>query len=369
MATAGIVNLNRPGRWENYHRTGVAHLKARWALRSGDAGHGREDLAEAAAALRTWLTKAKSLGITVRPVGGAWSLSNIQLVQDGWMLNTRRFNRCFRLAADDFSHPGSVDARAFLLVEGGVQVDEINDKLEEMGRSLSTTGASNGQTLAGACATATHGSVLSAGGMQQHVRAIHLVTPGRVYWIEPTAGLMSDAFIRNTGSIALRDDDVFAAAQVAVGAMGIITGMVIESEPIYLVRPYLKMIDFRREDLETLQRGDFRGFSEAKGVPGLEPHFVMVITNPSSPFRSKAVVRLLYKFPWRPDYERHTPAELGAGYDAQTMLAWALSTFPWARGWILRTIMRLAVGNGITEEVYGTWGESLETSRPIANSF
>jgi hypothetical protein len=205
--------------------------------------------------------------------------------------------------------------------------------------------------------------------MQQHVRAIHLVTPGRVYWIEPKAGLMSDAFIRNTGSIALRDDDVFAAAQVAVGAMGIITGMVIESEPIYLVRPYLKMIDFRREDLEMLQRGDFRGFSEAKGVPGLEPHFVMVITNPSSPFRSKAVVRLLYKFPWRPDYERHTPAELGAGYDAQTMLAWALNTFPWARGWILRTIMRLAVGNGITEEVYGTWGESLETSRPIANSF
>lgn len=31
--------------------------------------------------------------------------------------------------------------------------------------------------------------------------------------------------------------------------------------------------------------------------------------------------------------------------------------------------MRLAVGKGITGEVYGTWGETLETPRPLADSF
>src|SRR5690606_33573909 len=105
MAAAEIVNLRRHGPWENYHRTGTANLAARWSLRSGDAGRGREELAEAAAAVQAWLLEAKRLGIPVRPVGGAWSLSNIQLVQDGWMLNTRRFNRCFRLAAEDFARP------------------------------------------------------------------------------------------------------------------------------------------------------------------------------------------------------------------------------------------------------------------------
>jgi hypothetical protein len=369
MAAAEVVDLGQAGPWENYHKTGTSRLKARFALRSGDAERGRDELAQAALAVREWLLKAQLAGVPVRPVGGAWSLSNIQLVQDGWMLNTRRFNRCFRLAPADFERPESVDAGAFMLLECGVQVDEVNDKLEEMGRSLSTTGASNGQTFPGACATATHGSVLSAGGMQQHVRAVQVVTPGGAWWIEPAAGLMGPQFVRDTGSTLLRDDDAFAAALVAVGSLGIVTAMVIEAEPIYLVRPYLKLIDFSRADLEALQRGDFRAFSEAKGLKGHDPLFVMVITTPNKPFGGKAVARFLYKFPYTPPYKRPRPAELGAGYDAQTMLSWALRNFPWARGWILQTIMRLAVGKGITDEVYGTWGESLESPRPLASSF
>ena len=369
MAAAEIVDLERPGEWQNYHNTGTSRLKGRFALRSGDAERGRDDVAQAAAAVHAWLLAAKGQGIPVRPVGGAWSLSNIQLVQDGWMLNTRRFNRCFRLAAGDFAAPGSIDPHAFMLVEGGVLVDEVNDKLEEMGRSLSTSGASNGQTFPGACATATHGSVFAAGGIQQHVRAVQVVTPAGIHWIEPAAGLMSDDFVRATGSTPLRDDQAFAAAQVAVGSLGIVTAMVIDSEPRYLVRPFLKLIDFSRDDLETLQRGDFRAFSEKHGVKGLDPFFAMVITTPNRPFGGKAVTRLLYKFPYRPDYERLKPAQLGAGYDAQSMMAWALRNFPWARGWILQTIMRLAVGKGVTGEVYGTWGETLETPRPLADSF
>lgn len=368
MAAARVVDLAQDGPWENYHKTGTSQLAGRFALRSGDAGLGRDDLAEAAAAVHQWLLAARSRGIPVRPVGGAWSLSNIQLVQNGWMLNTRRFNRCFKLAPRDFARPESTDAGAFLLIEGGVQVDEVNDKLQEIGRSLSTTGASNGQTFPGACATGTHGSVLTAGGIQQHVRAVQIVTPAGTWWIEPAAGLMSDDFIRGTGSVPLRDDEAFAAALVAVGSLGIVTAMVIEAEPLYLVRPYLKLIDFRRADLEMLQRGDFRAFSEAKGLPGHDPYFVMVITRPDKTF-GKAVARFLYKFPYRPDYPRQRPAALGAGYDAQSMIVWLIRNFPWARGWILHTIMRLAVGKGITEEVYGTWGESLEASRPTAASF
>mgnify|MGYP006139942835 CR=1 FL=1 len=122
MATAHIIDLKRPGEWQNYHNTGTSHLKGRFALRSGDAGRGRTDIGEAAGEVHAWLQEAKRQQIPVRPVGGAWSLSNIQLVQNGWMLNTRRFNRCFKLATADFASP-DVDTRAFMLVEGGVQVD------------------------------------------------------------------------------------------------------------------------------------------------------------------------------------------------------------------------------------------------------
>ena len=371
MGAAEVVDLKRSGEWENYHRTGTAQLKGRYALRSGDAGRGRVDIAQAAAEVHKWLLEAKRQDVPVRPVGGAWSLSNIQLVQDGWMLNTRRFNRCFRLAAADFARPASVDARAFMLVEGGVQVDEVNDRLEEMERSLSTTGASNGQTLPGACATATHGSVLGAGGIQQHVRAIQLVTPGGIWWIEPSKGLMSDAFIAATGSTPLRDDEVFAAALVAVGSLGIVTAMVLETAPIFLVRPIMRLIDLKRSDIERLAAGDHRGLSAEHGLDA-DPYFTMLITNPFRPFKRKAVVRFFYREPYRPDYPQATPAELGAGYDAFSMLNSLLRNFPWARGWLLQTIMKIGVGKGIGPNdppVYGSWGETTETHKPLADLF
>jgi len=364
-----IADLHRPGVWMNYHKTGRSHAKARWTLRSGDSGRGRKELADAAKAVQDWLKKAKDHGIPIRPIGGAWSPSNIQLIEDGWMLHTRRFNRLFRLSAEDFERPDTIHPDAYMLVEGGVQVDEINDKLEGIGRSLVTTGASNGQTIAGACATGTHGSVVSAGGIQQHVRAIQMVTPAGVHWIEPQAGLMSPAFVAETGSTLLRDDEAFQAALVAVGSLGIVTAVVIETVPIYLVRPYIKLVDLRPEDIQLLQDGQFRAFSDKYGIAGLDPYFVMVITNPFRPFRHKATVKFLYQSPYRDNYERQKPAALGAGYDAQTMATRILSTFPWARGWILQTIMQLAIGKGVTGEVYGTWGETLETHFQLAKSF
>lgn len=369
------IPINEVGKddiWWNYHRTDCAHLRKRWALRSAGAPTGREDLAEGALAVQLWLRKALADQVPVRPVGGAWSPSNIQIVQQGWMLNTRRFNRCFRIAAEHLAPGATIDPAALLLVEAGTQIDEINDRLEcDMQRSLRSTGASNGQTLAGACATGTHGSVIEAGGIQDHVRAVQVVTPDGIHWIEPTAGLMRDAFIAATGSTPLRDDAAFAAAQVAMGSLGVVTAMVIETVPRYLVRPIFQVVDFSEEDLDKLARGEFRAFAAKHGVDE-EPYFVMVITNPVAPFRRKAVVRLLFHEDWHEGYPAATHAQLGAAYDAFSMLGWLLRNFPWARGWILQTIMKLGVGKGTSAsdpKVYGTWGETTETHRPLAELF
>lgn len=369
MAEAHVANLHQQGEWHNYHKTGTSRLLGRYALRSGDAARGREDVRQAAQAVQEWLQAAQSANVPVRPVGGAWSPSNIQTVDNGWMLNTRRFNRVFRIAADDLLEPDEAKARSLMLVEGGVQIDEINDKLEQqMERSLRTSGASNGQTLPGACATGTHGSVLEASGIQEHVRAIQIVTPSGIRWIEPAAGLMSDGFIAATGATAWRDDEAFAAALMAVGALGIVTAMVIETVERYLVRPMLKRVPFGEDDLAMLEAGDFRGFSRRHGLDE-DPYFVMVVANPYKPVGGKAVVRFLYRRPYQPNYPRHEPAKLGAGYDSFTLLGWALRNFPLARGWILQLIMQLAVGKGVTDDVRGTWGETTETHKPLANLF
>lgn len=367
-----VVELRQSGDWSNYHKTGTAALAGRYAVRSGERPLGRQDLGQVGKELRAWLRSARQAGTTIRPVGGAWSPSNIQLAHQGWMLNSRRLNRIFRIAAEDLAHPSSFDPASLVLVEGGTQIDEINDKLEgAMGRSLRSTGASNGQTIAGACATATHGAVLEAGGIQDHVRALQLVTPAETFWIEPAAGVMGEDFVAATGSTLIRDDEVFAAALVHVGALGLVTAYVLETVPLYLVRPIMKLIDFARDDLEMLERGDFHAFSRRHALDR-EPYFVMVITNPHKPFGRKAIVRFLYKEPYALVATGGTGKQMGAGYDAFSLLGWIFRNVPLAYGWLTELIMKLGVGSGTDIDdppVYGSWGSTTETHRPMADLF
>ena len=367
-----IVKLPWEGEWSNYHVTGKSSLVARVAVRSSEQPTGREDIALVSKELQQLLNDAIAAGVPIRPVGGAWSPSNIQLVQKGWMLNTRRYNRMFRIAPGDIPDGSPFDAKNLVLVEAGTQIDEINDKLErEMWRSLRSTGASNGQTIAGACATGTHGSVLDAGGIQGHVRAIQLVTPERVAWVEPESGVMSENFVRQTGSELIRDDEIFAAALVHAGSLGLVSAYILETVLLYLVRPIMKLIEFGREDLAMLANGEYRAFSAKHGLDR-DPYFIMLIVNPYKPFKRKAVVRFLYREPYHFAAKGSAGKEMGAGYDAFSLLGWVFRNFPWANGWVMEKLMKLGVGGGIDVDdppVYGTWGVTTETHKPMADLF
>lgn len=364
-----IVQLGAEGSWRNYHGTGTCQAATRFALRSGDRPRGRDELAAAAAALQQWLAAAQVAGRRVRPLGAGWSPSNVNIASQSWLLHTRRFNRCFRIDADDV-RPG-VDAGALMLVEAGALVDEVSDKLEAQGRSLWTSGAGNGQTFAGAAATGTHGSMIAYGGIQDHIRAVQIVTPAGVHWIEPAGGVMSDGFVAATGSAPLRDDEVFAAAQLPVGALGIVTALVVDSVPRFLVRPIQNLRKVDRAALDWLAAGDFRRFSAAYALDR-DPDFVQMIVNPYKPFKRPAMLRFLYREPWRDDYPRATRGQLGAGYDALSLLGRLLNDYPWARGALLQFAMKLGYASGpdvSDPPVYGSWGEGLDTHRPLADLF
>ncbi|SEH11100.1 FAD/FMN-containing dehydrogenase [Sphingopyxis sp. YR583] len=364
-----IVRLGDEGRWTNYHGTGTCEGATRFALRSGDAVRGRDEIAIAAKSVQDWLKQAAAAKRRVRPLGAGWSPSNVNISSQSWLLHTRRFNRCFRIGAGDV-RPG-IDASALMLVEAGALVDEVSDKFEEQGRSLWTSGAGNGQTFAGACATGTHGSMIARGGIQDHIRAAQIVTPGGVYWIEPGAGVMSDAFIAGTGSAVLRDDALFAAAQLPVGSLGIVTALVVDSVPKFLVRPIQNLRKVDCAALDWLAVGNFRRFSAAYALDR-DPDFVQMIVNPYKPFKRPAMLRFLYCEPWREDYPRATPGQLGAGYDALSLLGRLLNDYPWARGPLLQFAMKQGYASGPDVDaptVYGSWGEGLDTHRPLADLF
>jgi len=361
-----------PQLWRNYHGTATCSLEDQIELFNGAAITGRAVLKEAALAIQALLQRAKTAGRIVRPVGSGWSPSELALSEGGWQVETTRLNRGFRIARGDLAEGAEVAPESLLLCQAGMLVDEVSDRAErEMGRALRTAGASNGQTLAGACATGTHGSVLGMGGIQDQVRAVQIVTPAGIFWIEPDRPVLSDAFIEATGSAVIRSDEVFAAAQLAVGAMGFVTALLIETVPIYLVRAIQKKHVMTREELAMLGRGDFHGFSRAVALDEM-PYFVQAIFNPYAPFKGKSLLKLLYKQPYRDDYVRQPPAKLGAGYDALTLAGKVMDTIPFVKGRLLQKLMELSYAGGPDETMppaLGTWGETTETHIPLADLF
>lgn len=358
-----------PQRWTNYHETGCAELADLVELINSSAQAGRDVLCEVARDVLALLQRARDAGVQVRPLGSGWSPSPICLVDRGWLVETRRINRCFRLGLDDAA--AGVDASRLMLVQAGATVDEVNDSAHELGLSLTTCGASNGQTLAGAAATGTHGSVLTAGGIQDHIRALQVVTPSGIFWVEPLGPVMAPAFVAATGSIILRDNDVFAACLVSVGVMGFVTAMVIECEPIYMVRNIQKRGRLERRHITQLALGDFRGFSRELALDE-DPYFAQVILNPFAPFSKDALLRFLYRRAYDPAIAPPPRPLVGAGYDALTLIAKAMAGLDVFRADVLQLAMRAgyAVQRDIADpEAVATWGNTTEPHNPIANLF
>jgi FAD binding domain len=365
-----VIHLGRQV-WANYHKTAACNLKDRIELANGQEASGRAYLKNAADAVLELLREAKQYDIPVRPVGAGWSPAPINIVEDGWLVETMRLNRTFKIDPGDLHEDSAIEAEALLLVQCGATVDEVYESAEQLGRSLRTGGASNGQSFAGACATGTHGSVWRQGGIQDHVRAVQLVTPERILWVSPKQAVLSDDFVAQTGAEIIKDDKIFAACQLHVGAMGFITAMLIETDPIYMVRNIQKAVKIDREHIDWLCEGKFTAFSREFGL-NEEPYFQQLILNPFDPFDKKALLRFLYKRPYNSSIPLPPPPKMGAGYDALTLLGKAMANTDLFKADILQLAMEKGYPKNMDvddPEAVATWGNTTEEHAPIGNLF
>jgi FAD/FMN-containing dehydrogenase len=110
-------------------------------------------------------------------------------------------------------------------VQSGITIKDLNLALDEAGKALINMGAYDGQTLAGAISTGTHGKGIMLGPMASNVRSLVIVSEtGDVYQYEPSNGITDqDKFATDTskaGIILKQDDDFFQSVVVSMGCMG-----------------------------------------------------------------------------------------------------------------------------------------------------
>jgi L-gulonolactone oxidase len=148
-------------------------------------------------------------GLTVKPVGAGHSFT-AAAATDG-----------VRLELDHLAGLLSVDrAGKLVTVQAGMPLRVLNQVLAEHGLAMPNLGDIDSQTVSGALSTGTHGTGAGFGCLATFIEALTLVTG-------------SGAVVRCS---AAENPEVFAAARVGVGALGVITEVTLRVVDAFTLR-------------------------------------------------------------------------------------------------------------------------------------
>jgi L-gulonolactone oxidase len=145
----------------------------------------------------------------VKVFGAGHSFTDIACT-DGRLLSLDRYDRVLEID----------EAACTVKVQAGITIERLGKVLDQHGMAQPNLGDIGYQSVAGAISTATHGTGRNLGNLATQVRALSLVTAdGGV--VEADAG---------------HEPDVFAAARVGLGALGVISTVTLQCVPAFTLR-------------------------------------------------------------------------------------------------------------------------------------
>lgn len=155
--------------------------------------------------LRSLLREAENEGNRIRVVGSGHSYSDIAIAPETQVF-LRRLNRVLEVDLE----------RQQLTVEGGITLREIRAEMQRHGLAFQNMGDIDQQTIAGAISTGTHGTGLTAPAFAGQIVALEL--------------MHADGEVRR---YTAEDGDLFDAARVSLGALGIVVSVTLQAIPQY----------------------------------------------------------------------------------------------------------------------------------------
>lgn len=198
--------------------------------------------------------RASTEGRRLHVVGSGWSMENIAHSTD-WMVSLQRLNRALSGVTDgalngQWAANQAAGQDRLFHVEAGATVADVNDLLAARGLAMPTLGGANGQNLAGAISTGTHGGDVDIPPLADAVMAMHLVTEdGHELWIERASQPITDdlalgaVLARSCSDTEIvRNDDVFNALLVGLGRFGIIYSYVLHVRPAFYLAEWTTKI-------------------------------------------------------------------------------------------------------------------------------
>ncbi|MCJ1289055.1 D-arabinono-1,4-lactone oxidase [Xylographa carneopallida] len=184
-------------------RASPSHRHHTWAR----TFHSRPELyiqPETAEEIQKIITLARKCRRRIVTVGCGHSPSDITCTSS-WMVNLDKYNRIIKV------NPQS----KVVVMQAGIRLHELDKELKSHGLAMPNLGSINQQSIAGAIGTATHGSSTRHGILSQSVLGLKIMlSNGRIVSCSAEQNL-----------------DLFRAALVSLGALGIITEVTFQAVP------------------------------------------------------------------------------------------------------------------------------------------
>ncbi|WP_030778693.1 D-arabinono-1,4-lactone oxidase [Streptomyces sp. NRRL S-920] len=165
------------------------------------------------------LREARADGLRAKPVGAGHSFTAAAatdglLIRPGLLTGIRGIDR----------------AAGTVTVEAGTPLKRLNTALAREGLSLTNMGDIMEQTVSGAVSTGTHGTGRDSASIAAQITGLELVT--------------ADGTVLTCS--ADENADVFAAARVGLGALGVITAITFAVEPLFFLTAREEPMTFER---------------------------------------------------------------------------------------------------------------------------
>ncbi|WP_149546820.1 D-arabinono-1,4-lactone oxidase [Streptomyces marokkonensis] len=202
----GSTASARNGTWRNWGGTVSVRPAREVAPASVD---------ELAAAVR----RAAEDGLPVKAVGTGHSFTSVAAT-DGLLIRPHLLT-----GIRDIDR-----AAGTVTVEAGTPLKRLNVALAREGLSLTNMGDIMDQTVAGATSTGTHGTGRDSASLAAQIRGLELV--------------LADGSVLTCSE--KENPDVFAAARIGLGALGVITAVTFAVEPIFLLTAREEPMPFDR---------------------------------------------------------------------------------------------------------------------------
>ena len=370
-----FIDVRSAANWINHHENISVPVAKILSVRNATPKEpSLNGMKATAAIIQQVIRDALAAGKRLRAAGSHWSFSDIPVVANGWIIETSKLDWRFVFGPSDIHADAGRTHDELLLCQCGTLVARINETLEspnsvfpnsQRRRALRTSGASNGQTIGGMLGTGVHGSAIDVGGIETQVTGLQLLTAGRNMWIErASAPVMKDSFAARLGAELVRDDNLFEAALVSLGALGIIHSVMICSTGRYLLNSSLRRIRYGRIKA-ALNSLDFRG----SGIPDEDrrPYFFQAIIDPDDLWeegeRAKVFCTVRYKEVCPPGYlpKYNLKKENSDGTDLPKLIGDIIKLDPAFRDlatWLLMEIMLKEQNEADKPEKWKTPGQA-----------